>query len=498
MSSMVRIRLEPIGKELEVRHNTPLKDVISGLGIEFPCGSKGKCGKCKVRIIEGSIATDHIHREQLEKLKIGADFRLSCRSFITGNVTIEVQQFNEIILSDDSVFEFSPIEGYGIAFDLGTSTLISQLVDRSTGKVEEVHTRMNPQKKYGSDLISRIEYAVFRDGADDLKNSIREAFREMINGSDKRFLQEVRLIQVVGNTVMHHIFGGINLRPLASYPFELAENRALEFESRDLNLDTPPECRIMFLPPLGSFVGSDILSGILATGLHKSEKIAALVDLGTNGEIAVGNKERIIYSSTAAGPAFEGTNITHGMRAATGAISSAQNTGKGIQFHVIENVPAKGICGSGLIDLVSVFLETGKIDQGGRILNGNAVSITEGLVLNQKDIREFQLAKAAIATGLEILSEKFGRQVSELDKIYIAGAFGNFLNLENARSLGLLNCSEQKIQKMGNSALLGSKISLFNKENELTRIKSISEHCSLESQLDFQERFSRNLMFGPG
>ncbi len=499
MNDQVRVRLEPIGKDFLVRRNTPFKDILSGLGVEFPCGGKGRCGGCKIRILEGHLPLDPLHLKQLKDLRLEKDFRLACKSKVAGDIVIEILQFHNIILSDNSSFNFVPEQGYGIAFDLGTSTLAAQLVNLETGYVQDVETRLNPQSAFGADLISRTEHALFNDGQQELTGSIRQAFKEMVNQLIQPCREDIRKIIIVGNTVMHHLFDGLDLKPLSAYPFESPFDKALHFSADELGLNCNPHCSITFLQPMGSFVGSDILAGILATKLYESTEIAALVDLGTNGEIALGNRDRIIFASTAAGPAFEGTNISCGMHASTGAISSVNRGTKGIEYHVIGNETARGICGSGLIDLVAVLLSEGKIDAGGAITNGSRkIELSGKVFITQKDIREFQLAKAAIATGLELLANRFGTDIRDIDKIFIAGAFGNFINLENTRITGMLNHPVNRIYKTGNSALLGAKMMLFKKEDALSGLVSISEHYSLESHPGFQDGFARNMMFGRG
>jgi len=492
----ITVRINPYGKTLTVPEQTTLKDVLSEFGVEFPCGGKGTCGGCRVRVIEGTIRKDHSHQVLLEELDLEEPYRLACKSILTHDVTLEIAQFQHIILTDNTPFEFKPLDGFGVAFDLGTSTLACQLIDLQTGQVVDVETRMNPQMTHGADLVTRMAYAIQSEGGVQLRDLVRSAFKDMIEHMVNRNGVIMNRIHLVGNTVMHHLFGGLDLTPLSAYPFKTPYCSALKYNPKDLGLSFQSSVPITFLPPMGSFVGSDILAGLIAIRVLNQKKPVALIDLGTNGEIAIAYRNRIVYASTAAGPAFEGTNITCGMRAASGAISSIELMPKGFECHVIGNAPAMGICGSGLIDFVAALLESGKMDPGGQLsVRSNRIDLTDNVYLTQKDIREFQLAKGAIATGLEILSNRLDLAPRELEKIYIAGAFGNFINLNNTRKIGLLDYPDNKIQRMGNSALLGAKMSLFGKDNETSEILARSEHVALETHPAFMDIFARNMLF---
>jgi uncharacterized 2Fe-2S/4Fe-4S cluster protein (DUF4445 family) len=220
------------------------------------------------------------------------------------------------------------------------------------------------------------------------------------------------------------------------------------------------------------------------------------VDLGTNGEIVVGNSDGLWCASTAAGPAFEGARISMGMLANTGAISSLEKEGDGFKCSVIGNVPAAGICGSGLIDAVAVLLDSGRLGGFGEILSGHPeISLTREVVLTQKDIQEFQLAKAAIAAGLFILLRKVGVQKEDVSAIFLAGAFGNYINLENLVRTGMMDFPLAKFRKLGNSALIGAKMFLFEEEALTNKILSMSSHMNLESEKDFQDIFVDRLSF---
>jgi uncharacterized 2Fe-2S/4Fe-4S cluster protein (DUF4445 family) len=267
------------------------------------------------------------------------------------------------------------------------------------------------------------------------------------------------------------------------------------FTSAELGWNFPAAKTIHFFPSIGSFVGSDILAGIAATELYNKEKYTALIDLGTNGEIAVGNREHIICASTAAGPAFEGSSLSVGMRAVTGAVSSLRLVGSKIESSVIGNTEPKGICGSALIDAVAILRKLELIGMFGEICSGEeSLQIDRTVWLSQKDIYEFLLAKSAIAAGIDILSRSLGIDPSEIDEVYIAGGFGNFITVEHLISTGMVESTEEKIHKMGNTALIGAKMFLFENGNPTAEILGKTRHVNLEGFPDFQDIYISKMM----
>ncbi len=494
-NSKISVRLEPLGKIIRVSSGTPLKDILFQYGVEFPCGGKGTCGGCKVKVLKGHLPLDEKQSKLLKDGGFGDEYRLACKAVATQDVSLEIGQFDTFVLADNTSFHFTPKKDFGIAIDIGTTTLVAQLLNLETGQVKDAITALNPQSEYGVDIISRIQYAVFEKGHDKLKTLIWQEISKMVNKLIKRNSTKVTDIVLVGNTVMQHLFDGTDLTPLSAFPFETKEKDFSRFTSAELGLKTDPDTRITFIPSIGSFIGSDIMAGILASRMHESDSYIALIDLGTNGEIAVGNKNGIFCASTAAGPAFEGTNISMGMRATNGAISSVSKEGEKLHCHVIGNDSPRGICGSGLIDAVAVFIQEGKIDIGGKIIgNSKKLDLSYPVVLSQKDIREFQLAKGAVAAGIQILLKNLNISSGDIDIIYIAGAFGSFINIKNTVDIGLIEFPVEKIKKLGNSALIGAKMCLFLDEIEIQNILKITKHFSLETSPDFQDIFSDKLL----
>jgi len=490
----IRIKLHPLGKELTVERGSSLIDVLHEFGVEFPCGGKGDCGKCKVKILQGEIPLDTVHSSRLQELGLPGEWRLACMSFVNEDIVLEVGQYEAMIQADESLFPFEPGEGYGVAVDLGTTTLVAQLMDLTSAKVLAVETGLNPQRRWGSDLVSRLE-AALNGSKEELTMVIREEIGEMllklISGRNVR----IDRVVIVGNSVMHHLFSGSDIRPLSFFPFESPDLGIKHFNAGELEWDIACN-NISFYPCIGSFVGSDILAGIHATGMWRRKEISVLVDLGTNGEIVAGNCDRLLCASTAAGPAFEGARISRGMLATTGAISTVEQVGTGINCRVIGNVPAVGICGSGLIDAVAVLLDRGDLGDFGEILSGDPeVTLAHNVSLTARDIQEFQLAKAAIATGLDIILRKLGVHAEEVARVYIAGAFGNYINLEKMVRTGMMEFTPGHFRKLGNTALMGAKMFLFSEEGAADPVLALTRHVSLESEEDFQDIFVENLTF---
>lgn len=494
MNNKSTINLEPLGKSISVNAGTPLIDVLHEFGVEFPCGGKGTCGSCKVKLLDGKLEVNTVQQQKLDKLNLADNWRLACFCNVDSDITLEVSQFENIILADNSTFEFTPQTGYGIAVDLGTTTVVVQLVNLENAHVLDSVSDVNPQAKFGGDLISRIQSCL--DGnQQEIQNLIRQKIGQMIKSILSKHPVAVSKIVLVGNTVMHHLFSGLKVNSLSFYPFESPNLGIQNLTPEQLNWELPKNTTIQFYPSIGSFVGSDILAGIAATKMAERKEFSVLIDLGTNGEIAIGNSNTIICASTAAGPAFEGAKINQGMRATTGAISSVDFIDGKLQSHVIGNVPAKGICGSGLIAVLAILLEQEQIGMFGEINSGKEkIELTTGVFLTQQDIREFQLAKAAIAAGIQMLLNQLKITIKDIDKVFIAGGFGNFLNIKNVIRTGLIECAEDKIVKLGNTALIGAKMFLFENEKFTQNILDKTKHVNLEGDSTFQDVYIEKMM----
>ena len=458
-----------------------------------------------MHVLEGQASVNDAQRERLSAEELAQGWRLACQCALEDDLVIELRQWDAAILVDETPFAFEARAGLGVAVDLGTTTLATQLLDLTTGRVLAVRTALNAQARFGADVMSRVDFGAAKGGEQQLRDLIRQQIGSLIEQlvfaahvSDA----EITDVVMVGNTVMHHLFCGLDIEPLSRYPFESEQLGLQTFSGKDLGWKVSLQARVRFLPCLGGFVGSDILAGILATNLNHRDDLYGLVDLGTNGEIVIGNRQRILCASTAAGPAFEGARISMGMRAATGAISEVKVEGNAITCRVLGNIPPQGLCGSGLVDAVAAGLELGRIQPSGRFSGGAASwELADPVVLTQSDIRELQLAKGAIAAGIRILLERFGSSGSDLKKLYLAGAFGNYINRASAQRIGLISFPSDKVEAAGNTALLGAKLALFlpsgpgGEDGSFAALRSCTEHVALNADQGFQETFVEEMAF---
>jgi len=474
---------------IEVRAGVELADLLFERGVEFPCGGTSLCGGCRVRVVEGDIAVTPDMQAFLTPQDLAAGWRLACQAHAQGRVTLEIEQWESLILGDETRVPFEPREGFGIAVDLGTTTLVAQLLDFATGEVLAVRTALNPQCVHGADVMSRVQFALREPQV--LTRSIRQGLAALVHDLDAD--RKVGEVLICGNTVMHHLFCAEEVEPLSHVPFDSPAGGAREFAAQELGWRLSRECRVRFLPCLGSFVGSDILAGMVAIDWTGRDALVALIDLGTNGEIVIGNRSGALCASTAAGPAFEAGRIRMGMRAAPGAISQVAPKDGGFACHVLGAREARGICGSGLVDAVAAALQLGRILPTGRLANGTQeLELMAPVTITQSDIRELQLAKGAIAAGLRILLDRWGATPDQLDRVYLAGAFGNYVTTASACRIGLLELAPEKIEPAGNTALRGTKTLLLTPARGsvwVEQIGRLAQHVPLASDPHFQEVF---------
>ena len=423
-------------------------------------------------------------------------------------------------------------KSYGIAFDIGTTTVVGYLIDLGSGEELSAVAKTNPQVIHGDDVISRIGFTQQpKGGLEKLQKEIVITLNEIIRETtqkaeiDKNNIYET---VIVGNTCMHHLFLGLNPIHLAPSPYIPVIKESLSLKAKDIpGLSLSPAANIYMLPNISAFVGADILAGILSTSMWKEDKTILLVDLGTNGEVVLGSKGELWACSAAAGPAFEGARISSGMRAAEGAINKVKIDSKFIIYKVIEDGKVRGICGSGLIDLIAELLKLGLINKSGKLIGreegnselseeirkriikgqkGNKFLLVKGketengkpLYLTQRDIREVQLAKAAIFAGIKILLKEVNIPLEDIQEILLAGAFGNFIDKKSAVRIGLLpNLPLKKIESVGNAAGRGAEITLCsNKMREVSEeISKKVKYVELSSRPDFQEEFIKAMIF---
>ncbi len=434
--------------------------------------------------------------------ELQAGWRLACRIVPRGDLTLLVREWEGSILTDEAAVTFTPGEGLGIAIDLGTTTLVAQLVDLESGGILAAKAALNHQRRHGDDVMARLASAVGGDGRKALFQSIRAQLGEMIAS----LIQEtgisekaVRQVVVVGNAVMHGFLFDEDPRYLAFSPYEPLETESREEQAKALGWEAIGEACVYFPPLLGGMVGSDVLAGILATEIHRQSHPAALTDLGTNAEVVVWDGWNLAVASAAAGPAFEGGRIEKGMIAQRGAIDSVSLRNGKPQVHVVGGTDPVGICGSGLVDAVACGLELNRILPSGRMEGPTQWELAQPVFISQADVRELQLAKGAVRACLDLLLEEMGLSPSHLERLYLAGGFGNYVSPRSAVRIGLFPVSPDKIQPAGNAALRGCRrILLLGEAGRMAceEIRSRTRHVRLADAGSFQEAFVNAMSFG--
>ncbi|MBQ8441599.1 MAG: DUF4445 domain-containing protein [Clostridia bacterium] len=443
-----------------------ISELING---EKPCGGHGKCGKCKV-FARGALSeiTD-AEKKLLTQDELSKNIRLACLTYALGECNIETiteREQTQIVSNGDlPEFDLKPtFSQYGVAIDIGTTTLATRLYD-TKGKPLAETSRLNPQQEWGADVISRIEAAL--DGkARELARAIRQALDETLSELATKADIDTNSIDgvvITGNTVMLSLLTEESVEPFSHAPCDAKRLFGETLTAENLNLKSLKPDTAVYLPPcISAFVGADTTCAILATELTKKTAPAMLADIGTNGEMALWSNETLTVCSTAAGPAFEGVGISMGMRGAVGAIDKVTVKDGSLQAHVIGETEPKGICGSGLVDAVACMLDAEILDESG-FLEDEPFTVQAPVTLTQKDIRMLQLAKSAICAGLMTLIQNEKLQPLDIQTLYIAGGFGNYLNMQSAARIGLLpndltTCS----QAVGNAALAGASMFLLN------------------------------------
>ncbi|WP_446898362.1 ASKHA domain-containing protein [Clostridium sp. LBM24168] len=566
--------------------------IAGGVKISSPCGGRGTCLKCRIKLLEGII------REKNDSTGFGNNEYLACQTYCESDCTIKLSsiegkefsilknfksrklqvnsEFRKIKIDlDENVFakkslvkyinlkldlklKFSlkalrklstlinessinqnnyclygsrelymlclgdevidifktesEANVYGIAVDVGTTTIAMCIMDILSGSVLDSVSVLNSQRQFGADVLSRIQYSM-ENGMDIISMAVKDDILEGIEkllASSGISCSNIYKVAISGNNVMQHLLMGLFCDSMSVYPFTSITNDIVEVNFHELFKKRLLNCKVNILPSMSSYIGADILSGMVSCNFYDSDKILMLVDIGTNGEMVIGNKNKSLCISTAAGPAFEGANIESGVGSINGAISSVKinkNLKKGenkykINYDTIGNDPALGICGSGIIDVTAELLKNGIIDRSGKFdecsWKKNFINITQGIVFTQKDVREIQMAKSAIRSGIEILIKKFGCSYDEIYKVYIAGGFGSKISLKNAAVIGLLPEElTDKIELVGNSSLSGTVEYLINKNTKknMEHIISTEETIDISMDDEFNTQFINNMSF---
>ena len=560
-------------KQIEVPDGTTIleAEIQAELCPDAPCGGQGKCGKCLVKVngeivkacqtpVQGEMKVDtlissqkhailteglnrpvafrpglFIHPVKLEKA-IAGDNRSDWERLVTEvrkasdlemthvepNLKLAASLFDKrkegedwfAIHTRDSILELKKEKpkAYMTAFDIGTTTVVGYLMDAENGTVCAIESMMNPQAQYGADVIMRANYAL-EHGVEALSSCIQTAIDELLHKlAKKKKIQpeEIYQVSIVGNTCMHHLFLEISPGSLVHAPYNPAFSERLTLKAKEYGLHIHPQAQLLMLPDIAGYVGADTCGCLLALRQDLKDEISLMIDIGTNGEMVLGNKEKMAACSTAAGPAFEGAKIECGMRGAAGAVDHVAYEDGSWTYTTVDHQPAIGLCGSGLIDLVAQLYKAGLIDEMGHLESGQEndsifvlvppekAGNEKGVYLTQKDVREVQLAKAAIAAGIQLLMKELGITEKEIQKIYIAGAFGNYMNPASACAIGLLPPElEHLVEPVGNAAGEGAKIALLNTDElEATDrlVKSI-RFLELAASAEFQDTFVDELAF---
>lgn len=456
--------------------------IQAGLYPDAPCGGKGTCGKCQVEI----------EKEVL----------LACQTFVRKDMVIRLPQQGdmEILTGGTSLnVHADGTHEYVAAFDIGTTTLVGFLLDGKNGKLLRSASAVNPQTQYGADVIARIETALSRKEPV-LQFCVLRALRKLLwqMASEQGIrAEEIGLITLVGNTAMHHLLLAIDPSSLVKPPYMPTVSEAMEISAGEL-LPIHPQGTLRILPNIAGFVGADTVSCMVAADFGNREDLTLMIDIGTNGEMVLGNRHRRIACSTAAGPAFEGARISQGMRGCPGAIDRVWISGDALHYHVIGRSEATGVCGSGLLDLVACLLDQEIIDESG-YLEGKQYTLPNSTVtLTQSDVREVQLAKAAIRAGIELMCEALGVKPADIQTVLLAGAFGNYMDPKSACRIGMIPpILLDRITPIGNAAGEGAKLCAISQDafEYAKDLAANTEFLELATLPEFQDRFVDALEF---
>lgn len=459
-----------------------------GLAVAHPCGGRGVCGKCAVTL-SGSVS-------EPTPAEVQAGTRLSCQAVLTGDAEVvlpDTRKVSQIEISggEDSL-EFDPVDGHiGAAVDIGTTTIALKLIDLKSGTVCAEAGMLNPQTQVAADVMGRIGAAL--DGAaEKLQQQVVCAIDALLREAVQKAgcdLTEVDVLVLTGNTTMLYLLTGRNPDCLSHAPFHADEL---------FGIDTQILGRRTYLPPcMNAFVGADITCAVQASGMCNLDETALLCDIGTNGEIALWKDGKLYVTSTAAGPAFEGAGISCGCGSISGAVDKVWLENGALKVHTIEDATATGVCGSGLIDAIAAFLDLEVVDETGAS-DEEELHLRDGISLQPKDIRAVQVAKAAIAAGMQTLLETAGATLEQIHTLYIAGGFGSHLNVQSAARIGLIpEKLTDRVKVIGNASLAGAVGMLKNRHMVAAaeKIAGNTTHVNLGGNPVFSEKYMEQMLF---
>lgn len=500
--ALVRVTIfDGAKKTVLARKGGSLLDILRKAGASFftVCGGKGICRKCAVTVR-------------------GTGRRLACRHTVTRDLEVVVPpRAKALILESGKDLQAvrrkrprpynsrsRPKRSYGLAIDIGTTTVVVYLEDLAAGISAGVESFVNPQSAYGHDVISRIHHCMERRGGlRELRDCLIAGINESIGALCRRAgvqCKDIRRAAVAGNPTMLHLFLGINPVSIAHAPYQPVFTASQKITGRLSGLQMNETGVVCILPGVSGYVGADITAGIASTPIPDSREYSLYLDIGTNGEIAVGNKNRLWCCAAAAGPAFEGASLACGMGGIEGALCSFHN-GK---YDTIGDAPLAGICGSGIVDIAALLLDKGIIDasgymkarfvveRGARTATGRSIAVTPA------DIREIQLAKAAIQAGIRILLKTAGLRIEDVEHLYLAGAFGSFMNVKNAAAIGLIPGElKGRVISLGNAAGTGARNAVQSSSFRVRveRIAAMARYIELSGRKDFNGEFVATMGF---
>lgn len=505
------------GFVVEIEKGETILEGLHREGVHFPvsCGGNGLCGKCKIGLLNGELEISKEDKILFTEKELEQGYRLSCKAIPLKDCRILIQNRQEKDFSVVSEYETKE-EGiqlrndseYVMAIDIGTTTLAFQIIGKQSKKIINTYTSVNHQRNFGADVISRMKAS--NEGkreqlCNSIRSDLRKGIREVLKGNE--WLKEmVRTIAIGANTTMGHLLMNYSCEGLGVYPFTPVNISTIRTDCKTLLGLEDVKADIILLPGISTYAGGDISSGLLTHNFSCNGKVCMLIDLGTNGEMAIGNKDKILCTSAAAGPAFEGGNISWGVGSIHGAICNVDLSKEGINITTIGNKPPVGICGTGVVEMVSELIKMEFIDETGLFIedyfeNGYVLGTDlqgKSITFTQKDIREIQLAKAAVRAGIEVIIKRYGITYDEIDKVYLAGGFGYKMDVEKAISIGLFPKEFRgKIQAVGNSSLAGAVEYLLNEnaDEQIEKIIGKAEEINLSGDKNFNKYYMDYMMF---
>jgi uncharacterized 2Fe-2S/4Fe-4S cluster protein (DUF4445 family) len=509
-------------RKARVPEGRTLFECAESVGVQVPtsCVKQGKCRECLLEIEEGA---ELLSPRTPEEAHLGQKFRLACRTRVVadGRVRCHTMRRGSMRVLDeasglpDRPVSLDPVvrEGHGIALDLGTTTVAMRLYDLGTGRLVASQSFENPQRFGGSDVMARIHYDSRHRG-----RLLQRTLLGYLRHAIERFEvpeASIRDMVVAANTTMRDLFFGLDVQSIGQKPYRsLTEHEllsgarrttALSVDAKRLRLPLHPEASVYGLPLLGSHVGADAAAGLLATGIAERSEVSVVMDIGTNTELLAGNRDRIVAASCPAGPAFEGGGVLCGMPGLDGAIERVGIGPDGsVSIRVIGGGAPQGICGSGLVDLLSELLRTGRMNAQGRFSDlSSRFELRPDIAFTELDVNELAQAKGANAAGLRVVLDVLGLDFGEIDRFYLAGGFARHLDLEAARRIGLVPpldpSGDEKLVLVGNASLEGASRALLSRSlrSELEALALKVEHVELETHPRFFDFFVEGCQFVP-